>query len=139
MAKEFLEGMPISKEERQKLAGLGLSTPLAILLLRKASPEAFDRYFGTDRATVIADVLEALLSEEEKVKLRAPFSPKGKFGARLSPLPQKMEPAFDLAKREKLFRELKSLRRQKQSVRRDQRITEIEAELNALVCRREQD
>lgn len=132
MAKEFLKGLPISEEERQKLADLGASTPLALLLLRKASPEAFDLHLGADRAAAIGEVLEGLLSEEEKAKLKEPFSPKGKFGARLSPAPQKLEPALDLAKRQQLFEQLQFLRRQKQSAHRDQRISEIEAELNAL-------
>jgi hypothetical protein len=133
VTRERSKGLPISEEERQKLAGLGASTPSALLLLRKASPEAFDRHFGADRAAAIAEALEGLLSEEEKVKLKAPFSPKGKFGARLSPAPQKLEPTFDLAKRERLFEELQSLRRQKQSAQRDKRISKLEAELNALV------
>lgn len=136
MAKEFLKRLPISEEERQKLAGLGASTPLALLLLRKASPEAFDRHVGADRAAAIAEALEGLLNEKEKEKLKAPFSPKGKFGARLSPAPQKLEPPFDLAKREQLFEELQSLRRQKQTAQRDQRISKLEAELNALVSHR---
>jgi len=136
MTKEFLKGLPISEEERQKLEGLGASGPLALLLLRKASPEAFDRHVGADRAAAIAEALEGLLSEEEKVKLKAPFLPKGKFGARLGPAPQKLEPTFDLAKREQLYKELQSLRRQKQTVQRDQRISEIEGELNALVSHR---
>ena len=133
MAKEFLRGLPISEEEMQKLAGLGASTPLALLFLRKASPKAFDRHFGADRAAAIAEALEGLLSEEEKVKLKTPSSPKGKFGARLSPAPKKLEPTFDLAKREQLWEELQSLRRQKQSAQRDQRIAELEAKLNAMV------
>lgn len=133
MAKEFLKDLPISEEERQKLASLGASTPLALLSLRKASPEAFDRHVGADRAAAVAEALEGLLSEEDKVRLRAPFTPKGKFGARLSPAPQKLEPTFDLAKREQLFRELESLRRQNQTAQRDQRISEIEAALKMLI------
>jgi hypothetical protein len=133
---KFLKSLPISEEERQKLAGLGASTPLALLCLRKASSEAFDRHFGADRAAAIAEALEGLLNEEEKERLKAPFSPKGKFGAHLGPAPQKLEPTFDLMKREQLFKELQSLRRQKQSSRRDQRISKIEAELNALVSHR---
>ncbi len=136
MIPKFLKDLPISEEERQKLAGLGASTPLALLFLRKASPEAFDRHVGADRAAAIAEALEGLLSEEEKVKLKAPFSPRGKLGARLSPAPQKLEPTFDLAKREQLFKELQSLRKQKQTKQRDQRILELEAELNVLVSHR---
>lgn len=103
------------------------------MFLQKASPEAFDRHIGADRAAAIAEALNGLLSEEDKVKLKAPFTPKGKFGARLSPAPQKLEPTFDLAKREQLFKELQSLRRQKQTKQRDQRISEIQAALNALI------
>jgi hypothetical protein len=133
---EFLKDLPISEEERQKLASLGAPTPLALLLLRKASPEAFDRHVGGDRAAAIVDALKGLLSKEEKTKLKAPISPKGKFGARLSPPPQKLEPTFDLETREQLFKELESLRRLKETTQRDQRIAELEAELDALVSRR---
>jgi hypothetical protein len=132
MAAEFLKSLLLSEEERQKLAGLGASSPLALLFLRKASPEAFDRHIGADRAAAIAEALEGLLSDEDKVKLKAPFTPRGKFGARLCPAPQKLEPTFDLAKREQLYKELQSLRRQKQTAERDQQISELEAALNAL-------
>jgi hypothetical protein len=130
---DFLKSLPISEEERQKLAALGASTPLALLFLRRASPEAFDRHIGTTRAPAIAEALEALLSEEDKEKLGVPFAPKGKFGARLNPAPQRLGPTFDLAKREQLFRELQSLRRQKPTAERDQRIAEIQAALDTLI------
>jgi hypothetical protein len=133
VATEFLRSLPLSEEERQKLAGLGASTPLALLFLRKASPKAFDRHIGVDRAPVIAEALEGLLSEEDKVKLKAPFTLRGQFGARLGPAPHKPKPTFDLEKREQLFKELRFLRKQKQTAQRDQRISEIKATLNALI------
>jgi len=133
MAKEFLKGLPISEEEREKLAALDASSPLTLLFLRKASPAAFDRHVGADRAAAVAEALEGLLSEEDKAKLKAPFTPKGKFGALLRPAPPKPIPTVDLAKREELYRELQSLKRQKQSAQRDQRISEIEAVLNAQI------
>jgi hypothetical protein len=132
VATDYLKGLPISEEERQKLGSLGAS-PLEILRKRKASPEAFDRHLGPDRATAIVEALEGLLSEEDKVKLKEPSTQKGKLGARLSPAPKNLEPTFDLAKREQLFKELQSLRQEKKTPQRDQRITEIEAALNALI------
>jgi hypothetical protein len=133
VATDFLKGLPISEEERQKLGSLGASSSLALLVLRKASPEAFDRHIGPNRAAAIVEALEGLLSEEDKVKLKSPFTPKGKFGARLSPAPKKLELTFDLAEREQLFKELQSLWQEKKTPQRDQRITEIEAALNALI------
>jgi hypothetical protein len=133
VAFEFLKSLPLSEEERQKLAALGAKTPLELLFMRKASPEAFDRYIGADRADAIAKALEGLLDEQDKVRLKAPFTPKGKLGARLSPAPQNLEPTLPLEKREQLFKELESLRRQKQTAQRDQRISEIEAALKMLI------
>jgi hypothetical protein len=136
MEKKFLESLPISEEERQKLVGLGASTPLAVLFLRKASPEAFDRHIGEDRAPAIAEALEGLLNDEEKARLKAPFSPKGKFGARLGPGANKPESGEDLAERARLLKELRSLKRKNRTTQRERRISEIEAELSTFISRR---
>ena len=135
MAAEFLNNLPISEEERQNLAGLGVSTPLALLLLRKASPEAFDRHIGADRAPAIVEALERLLSEREKESLKAPSFAVGKFAARRGYPPQELKSSFDPVKREQLFQELQSLKSHERSAQRDRRISELEAELNALITR----
>jgi hypothetical protein len=99
MVKEFLNDLPISEEEKLKLSNLDASTPFKLLILRKASTKAFDQHFSRERAAFIAGVLENLLTEEEKVKLKAPFSPRGKFGARLSPAPRKLQNDFSFTKK----------------------------------------
>jgi len=40
--------------------------------MRKASPDAFDNYLGKDRAAVIAEAIETLLSEDERLVLASP-------------------------------------------------------------------
>jgi flagellar motility protein MotE (MotC chaperone) len=65
--------------------------------------------------------------------LCAPITPIERFRVLLGPAAQKPEPILDHAKHERLFKKLQSLKRQKQSAQRDQRISEIEAALNALI------
>ena len=86
MPPEFLSRLSLQDDEREKLAGLGASTPLAILSMRKASKESFDRFFGAVRADAIAEELQTLLSEEERRRLDDQTSPfLGYLGARLGP------------------------------------------------------
>jgi hypothetical protein len=87
MSAEFLNRLPISDEERAKLSSLGASSPLALLLMRQASRDAFDAHLGRDRAEDIAAELEKSLTPEELESLRRPAKGVGKIGARLDPPP----------------------------------------------------
>src|SRR5271165_7653678 len=87
MSAEFLDSLPISKEERAKLSSLGADSPLKLLSLRKASKEAFDDYIGPNRAQAIAEELEKLLTDDELESLSGPLQKGGKLGARLGPPP----------------------------------------------------
>lgn len=90
MAAKFLESLPITDEERDKLSRFGASTPLALLSMRKASKAAFDSYLGEERADAIAGELAKLLTPEETESLSQPAKGGvGKFGARLDPLPKR--------------------------------------------------
>ena len=53
MAATFLDAFDLSDEERAKLASFGARSPLALLSLRRASPQAFDNYLGPERSAAI--------------------------------------------------------------------------------------
>jgi len=69
-----LDQLDLSAEERSKLQTLGVSTPLALAALRRASRAAFDAYIGACRAAEIARQAESLLSEEELKWLNRPLT-----------------------------------------------------------------
>lgn len=85
----FLDALALPDEERKKLEALGAKTPLGLLSMRKASPEAFDAYLGADRADAIARQLESLLREDEKAELLRPLPAGRSLGARMPPAPPK--------------------------------------------------
>ena len=85
---EFIDQLSLTDEEREKLKALGVGSPLGVLSIRKASPEAFDRHFGSDRAQAIAEQLKALLTPSELKSLSEPPRTGGRFGARLTPPPE---------------------------------------------------
>jgi hypothetical protein len=82
MAVEFLNRLPISDDERSRLAMFGAKSPLMLLNMRRASRESFDLYVG-ERAQFIADELAKLLTLEERESLREPPKAAGALGARL--------------------------------------------------------
>jgi hypothetical protein len=84
---DFIDNLSVSTEERQKLKSLGATTPLAILSIQKASTEAFNNHFGTERAQAITDQLKSLLTDQELAQLNEPVRKGGSLGARQSPGP----------------------------------------------------
>jgi hypothetical protein len=84
---EFVDNLSLSEDERSKLKALGVSSPLGVLSIRKASPAAFDQHFGAERAQAISDQLKALLTPSELALLEQPSLPGGRLGARLTPAP----------------------------------------------------
>ncbi len=86
MNSDYLNRLEITPEERDRLTDLGAASPLAVLGIRKAAPEAFDRLLGPARAEEIAGQLAALLSEEERAVLDRPVTARS-LGARLEPPP----------------------------------------------------
>ena len=89
MVAEFLDGLKISDEDRAKLAAFGANTAFALLSIRKASKDAFDDYIGQDRADIVTEQLESLISDDQRESLRKPTRPAGKLGARMDPRPGK--------------------------------------------------
>ncbi len=135
MPPEFVTRLRLSDEERRRILSLGASTPLALLAMRKASPAAFEEFFGHERAEQIASALLEMLSDQERKLLEAPSPRLPKLGARLrSPAPPLQEPPYDLVQRNRLFAELQELRRKPSPTAEAQkRITALEEELNQLL------
>lgn len=79
----FLSALSASEQTRQKLAELGADTPLALLCMRQASPEAFDAFIGEPAESVATELL-ASLSPEERAFFQSPTPlPAYPLGARL--------------------------------------------------------
>jgi hypothetical protein len=87
LSKSYLDRLSLSPEERTRLADLGAAAPVAVLGIRRAAPDAFDRLFGPARAAEIAEQLEALLSEQDRAVLTATPGPHRPLGARLEEPP----------------------------------------------------
>ncbi len=134
MSPDYLRRLNVSEEERQKLASLGASTPLALLAMRQAAPEAFDQHLGPDRAGPIAAELLALLNDEERKRLAASVPLPGALGARMSPPAEPLkDPPYDLARRDRLFDELQRLRQLRSpSLAERNRMAQLESALEEL-------
>lgn len=83
----FIDDLKLSPEDREKLSKLGSRDALAILLMRKASPAAFDAYVGQERVQQIVDALQTGLTEAERELLEAPRPSPRALGARLRKKP----------------------------------------------------
>jgi hypothetical protein len=85
----FIDDLPFPQEDRAKLASFGAASPFALLSIRKASREAFDKFIGQERVDSIARHLETMLTEQQRETLRQPArGAPGRLGARLGPLPR---------------------------------------------------
>lgn len=78
-----LDSLTLSDKEREKLTAIGVSTPFALLAMRRASPAAFDAHIGPERAREIAAQAETLVTEDERDRLTRPLASPGGLGARL--------------------------------------------------------
>ena len=84
MGTNFLETIALTPEERAKLLELGAESPLALLTMRQASPDAFDKHLSSARADDVCSMLKGLLSPSEHDLLERPSKPGGALGARLT-------------------------------------------------------
>ena len=104
MYDNYLEDLPLSCEEKTKIARLGASNPAALLAMMQAAPEAFDRYLGSDRAQALASALKHLISEAEQAVLDAPAQRFCATGAIIDhEAPGLQPPRYDVAERDRLF------------------------------------
>jgi hypothetical protein len=135
MPADFLAKLMLSDDERAKLAGIGAKSALMLLLAQRASPSAFEKLLGAERAKTVLAGLAALLTPDEKSRLEGGLPEKFALGARIDIPPSKLpEPRYDVEERDRLFGELKALRaRSSQSPQDKVRILELERKLNALL------
>jgi len=78
----FLNRLPISQEERDKLGQLAPKSAFDLLSRRQSSKAAFDAFIGPERSDAIANLLESELSPSERDALNAPPPPPFRLGAR---------------------------------------------------------
>ena len=76
---DFLDNLYLTDDERQKLRGLGVKTPLGLLALRKIATKVFDNYVGVSRAPLIANQMKELLTAAELHVLNQPS--RGRFSS----------------------------------------------------------
>ena len=110
----YLNQLPLTAEDKEKLRGLAASTPAALLSLIRASHDSFSRFFGPQRTQQLIAWLQPLLSEEERQRLTQPAKRYPIQGVRFteSPAPVLPRPDFDIEERDRLFARLSALRSQ---------------------------
>ncbi len=135
MCYDYLDDLPLSAEEKAKVAGLGASSGAALLAMIRASPEDFDSYLGSDLVRELAAALEASISEHERAVLDAPvqwFPATGAIIGKKAPLLR--PPRYNVSERDRLFEQLQRLRQQGDSLPgTKRRIAKLEQRLNALL------
>lgn len=135
MPAEFLAKLALTDEERAKLASIGATNALMLVLAQRASPEAFDKLLGPDRAKKVVNSLVGLLTPEEHSRLADSSPSRFALGAHIGPAPKTLpEPRFDINERDRLFREIERLRAlPSPSGSQREKITDLTRRLNALL------
>jgi len=82
---QFLDALPISESDRAKLRHLGASSPAALLSMRQANPDAFDKYVGEELVKKVIPLLLETLSAEQLRQLEEPLPSRPGLGARMEP------------------------------------------------------
>lgn len=127
----FIDALPISELDKQKLRQLATDTPVALLSLIQAAPGEFDTFMGDSAAPVRQQVENLVPFSRRSLTGPAPEFP---LGAQMAPRPLVPQPAFDIGIRDRLFEEWQGLL--KSSATRDsQRAKDLEAQLNSLLDR----
>lgn len=83
----FLNTLPLSDVEKQKLGDLAPKSAFDLLARRQSAQADFDSYVGHDRADAIAGALQSLLSNSQRAMLAESPGPLRKLGARLDKRP----------------------------------------------------
>jgi hypothetical protein len=130
----YLDRLPLSAEEKAKLKDLAAETPSALLSMIQANPKSFEDYLGVKRTPEIMEMIDNLVSHNERQVLKTPLTGFRELGAivgKTSPAPK--QPNYDLEKRNQLFEELKYWQSQDSSSDNvKQRITKLTEQLNEL-------
>lgn len=82
---EFLNKLDVTPEVRTKLEHYGARTPRALLALRIASPDSFNRFIGELMADEVATKLDAMLNDDDRAVLQSTPTGVRAFGALLTP------------------------------------------------------
>jgi len=129
-APDFVKTLPATEEEARKLQSFGAESPEALLAMITAGRDAFDAFMGRDPANRIVRALRAMVppGSDSRRRLR---DPPGGLGASLQPPPKApAPPAFDIARRDRIFEHLQHLRR---SGAPAEEVSRVEQELDALL------
>ena len=132
---DFLENLPLTTEEKDKISSLGVSNGAALLSMIQTAPEEFETYFGSQRTRELKALLEESVSAPQRVVLDAPVRRFPASGAILERTPPVLRPPdYDLQTRDHLFDQLQQLRQSgDSSPETQQRIAHLEESLNALL------
>jgi len=131
---DFLEELPLSDDEKSKLAGLAVENPAALLAMLRAAPTAFSQLLSGVRLQILETALEKLLDESERAVV-AESPPRYETGAIIGPhTPGLRAPRYDIAERDALFEQLKRLRqRDDASPETEQQIRDLEHRLTTML------
>lgn len=135
MSLEFLENLPLTAEEKERISVLGATDGAALLAMIQAAPEEFEGYFGRQRTRKLTTMLKGTVVAPERTVLDTPPRQFPASGAILDRRPPVLRPpAYDLQTRDRLFEQLQKLRQAgDSSLETQQRIAELEESLNALL------
>ena len=130
----YLDQLPLSEDDRNKLLTLAAPTPAALLGLIQANPPGFRQFFGEASSDRLVSQLEQMLDAQQRLLLQAPVQRRPALGAVISRrAPALKAPSYDLAERDCLFEELQKLRQQNGSPQTKQRIKQLEETLNTML------
>jgi hypothetical protein len=134
-AMSYIDQLPITSIEKEKLKRLAAPTPLALLGMIRASTAVFREFFGSEKTDRLVEWLSVATKSEE---LKRPLQPAKMYPIQellFTPNPLTLPIAkYDLQERDLLFDRLQKLRSIENPT--DQTMAEIatcEARLNAML------
>jgi hypothetical protein len=135
MSRDPLDHLPLTNQEREKIAALGVPNAVALLEMIQAAPGEFETWFGSSRTRELTAMLEKSISQQERIDLETSpqrFPALGAILDRKSPVLR--APDYDLVTRDRLFGQLQRLRQRGDSSPETKReIAQLERSLNALL------
>ena len=132
----FLDQLPISPPEKEKLLQLAVTSPSALLGMIHASSDAFAQFFGPHRTEQLVEWLTAFLGTEEGERLSRPahrYPIQAPIFA-IGPAPPLLSASCDIEERDRIFRQLQQLRADPHpSDQTREEIAACETRLNAML------
>lgn len=135
MANNSIDELPVSDDEKAKIAVLGVDDVVALFAMIKAAPESFETYFGSERTEQLVSYLVEHMSEEQLDRVNVPVPRFNVRGAIIGkPAAGLKPPTYDVNERDQLFGELQALRRQgDMGLDAQRRISSLEQRLNTIL------